>query len=96
VVKLTSEEENARLVSRLLAGEGESECVEYKKDNAEPERIGQYISALANSAALHGQTQAYLLWGVEDATRKVVGTTVHPETVKVGNESLVNWLTTPA
>jgi predicted HTH transcriptional regulator len=43
------------IIKRLLGGSGESECVEFKHNNGNPHRIGEYISALANSAARHGQ-----------------------------------------
>ncbi len=54
--------------------------------------IGEYISALANSAALHDREAGYLVWGVDDATRNVVGTTFKPRWAKKGNEELENWL----
>lgn len=54
--------------------------------------IGEYISALANSAALHGKTAAYLLWGIDDSTHEVLGTTFTPQQEKKGNEELENWL----
>ena len=75
---MTTEEQTSRLVSRLLAGEGESECIEFKHNNDKPDRIGEYISGLANSAALHGQLKAYVLWGIDDASKHVVGTTIDP------------------
>jgi hypothetical protein len=48
-----TEDDTWRLVGRLLAGGGESECVEFKHDNDNPEEVGEYISALATSAAIH-------------------------------------------
>lgn len=71
----------------------ECEWVEFKVNNAEPDEIGEYISALANSAALHGEERAYLIWGIEDETRAVVGTTFRPRERKIGNEELESWLT---
>ena len=70
----------------------ETEWVEFKCNNDNPENIGEYISALANSAALKGKTNAYLVWGVEDETYDVVGTTFKPTQAKKGNEELENWL----
>lgn len=80
------------LVSELLKLPGETEWLEFKHNNADPERIGHYISGLANSAALLGKAQAYLLWGIQDETREIVGTTFQPFSSKVGNEELENWL----
>ena len=70
----------------------ETEWVEFKQNKAEPEEIGEYISALANSAALLGKAQSYLVWGVEDATHHLIGTTFIPARAKVGNEELESWL----
>ena len=80
------------LVKALCRPGGEVEWIEYKQNNADPEKIGQYLSALANAAALNDQTHGYLLWGVEDGTGKPVGTTFDPNTAKKGNEPLETWL----
>lgn len=66
--------------------------MEWKHNNDAPEEIGQYVSALANSAALHGRPAGYIVWGIEDGTKRVVGTTFVPSTRKIGNEDLVPWL----
>ncbi len=42
------------IVRELLALPDETEWVEFKHNFAEPQSIGEYISALANSAALQG------------------------------------------
>ena len=70
----------------------ESECVEFKVNNEEPHMIGKYISALANSATLHDVSKAYLVYGVEDETLKMLGTEFKPKISKKGNEELENWL----
>jgi ATP-dependent DNA helicase RecG len=72
----------------------ETEWLEFKVDNAASEKIGEYISALANAAALHGRACGFLIWGVDDATHELVGTSFDPHTAKVGNEALENWLHT--
>jgi ATP-dependent DNA helicase RecG len=82
----------ARLIDPLRALTHETEWVEFKENNASPEEIGENISALANSAALHEQPVAYLVWGVEDRTHAVVGTSFRPRERKIGNEALENWL----
>ena len=33
-----------------------------------------------------------MVWGIEDGTKKVVGTTFKPRQAKKGNEELENWL----
>lgn len=70
----------------------ETEWLEFKQNKAEPDAIGEYVSALANSAALEGKVAAWLIWGVENDTRAVVGTTFDPAMAKVGNEELESWL----
>ncbi|WP_419621665.1 helix-turn-helix domain-containing protein, partial [Thiolapillus sp.] len=70
----------------------ETEWIEFKRNKEKPEQIGEYLSALANSAALLGKVNAYLLWGVEDDGHAIVGTEFCPSRTKVGNEELENWL----
>ncbi len=82
----------ASLVRELCKLPSETEWLEFKQNRAEPEDIGEYLSALANSAALCGKAFAYLIWGVENETHDLVGTNFVPHTAKVGNEELENWL----
>jgi predicted HTH transcriptional regulator len=70
----------------------ETEWVEFKHNNDNPEEIGEYISALANSAVLCGKSNAYLVWGIDNATHDIIGTTVKPAQIKKGNEELEAWL----
>lgn len=71
----------------------ETGWVEFKENNSNPEDIGEYLSALSNTAALQGQANGYVVWGVKDGDHEVVGTAFHPANSKVGNEDLENWLT---
>lgn len=66
--------------------------VRVKHNNYDKEMIGEYISALSNSAALHSKTNAYLIWGVDDETHEILGTTFAPSSTTKGNEALENWL----
>ena len=34
-----------------------------------------YISALSNAAAYHNEESAYFIWGIDDETHAIVGTT---------------------
>ena len=86
------EQDIANLVNGLRHLPSETEWVEFKKNNSAPQRIGEYISALANGAALASKPSAYVVWGVEDSSHEVVGTGFQPSTEKVGNEPLENWL----
>jgi predicted HTH transcriptional regulator len=80
------------LLHELRAAPEELEWVEFKVNKADPLDLGQYVSALSNSAALAGKAFAYLVWGVDDQTHDVVGTEFRPQAAKVGNEELENWL----
>ena len=80
------------LVNELCKLPAETEWVEFKLNEADPQEVGEYLSALANSAALVGKASAYLIWGVENGTHRVVGTQFFPRDAKVGNEELENWL----
>jgi predicted HTH transcriptional regulator len=81
------------LLHELCSVVGETEWVEFKRNNADPQEIGEYISALSNAAALCGKVNAYVVWGVDDDTRGIVGTTFRPSRAKKGAEDLENWLT---
>lgn len=80
------------LAHELLALPGETGWLELKHNNAEPQEIGEYISALANAAALEGKAKAYLLWGIENDSHVVLGTAFDPAAKRVGNEELESWL----
>lgn len=80
------------IVRKKISSQDEDSVTEFKVNNAQPEIIGEYISALSNSAALKDVSQAFLIWGVEDNTKKIVGTDFYPGSVKQGNEDLESWL----
>lgn len=80
------------LIHELINLPKETEWVEFKLNNCNPEEIGEYISALSNSAALTGKSHGYLLWGIENETHSIIGTDFKPRLAKKGNEELENWL----
>lgn len=82
-------------LSALLCLPREQGTVEFKSNLVDPEDIGQYLSALANTAALHGHHRAWLVWGVADDDHRVTGTSFDPfKTKRAGNQALVMWLQT--
>jgi ATP-dependent DNA helicase RecG len=85
--------ELARLIDRLRTLPTETEWLEFKVNKCDPREIGEYISALSNSAAICGHETAYLIWGIRDSDHAMVGTTFDPQTTRQGNEMLENWLT---
>ena len=62
------------VLERLIA-EWESEVVEFKSvgDSYSTSDIGKYFSALSNEANLRDQEQAWLVFGVDNRSRSVVG-----------------------
>ena len=64
------------LLNRLIDNR-EDEVVEFKrgKDGFSSSDLGKYVSALANEANLRGRERAWLVFGIDDKTRSVVGTT---------------------
>jgi hypothetical protein len=81
------------LVDCLRGLPRETEWLEFKHNNADPEEIGEYLSALANEAALLNQPRGYLIFGIEDASHAVVGCRFDPYTAKAkGNQDLLPWL----
>lgn len=81
-----------KLLRELTTLPHEAEWVEFKCNYANPDEIGEYLSAIANAAALHRKERGYVVWGVDDITHKVVGTKFKPRQEKKGNEELENWL----
>ncbi len=81
------------LVRELSKLPTEVEWVEFKCNNKNPELIGKYISALSNVATLWDKPFAYLVWGIEDGTHKIIGTDFEYRKSKKGNEELELWLT---
>lgn len=80
------------LIERLRKLPAETEWLEYKSNNTEPQMIGEYISALSNSVALNNKEKGYLIWGIDDSTHEIIGTNFCPATAKKGNQELENWL----
>jgi len=85
-------EELVRLVHSLTALPKETEWLEFKLNNWNPDEIGQNMSGVSNGAALHRQPMAYLVWGVENEAHRIEGTTFRPRSAKKGNENLEAWL----
>lgn len=86
------EQELRALLDELRVLPKETEWVEFKYNHAEPQEIGEYISALSNGACLHNQHFGYLVFGIEDETHIAKGTDFKPKQTKIGNEELENWL----
>lgn len=64
------------VVLDLCARNHEEEWFEFKENWFDPIQLGEYISALSNSAAVFGKDNAYFVWGVNDKTHDIVGTSI--------------------
>ncbi|WP_231917328.1 helix-turn-helix domain-containing protein [Staphylococcus croceilyticus] len=80
------------IISEKLNNSSEDTTTEFKVNNTDPKMIGEYISALGNSATLIDKDYAYIIWGIEDTSKNIVGTKFYPHSAKKGNEELLNWL----
>ncbi len=45
------------LVNEIIKLPNETEWIEFKHNNEDPQMIGEYISAISNSAALNGENK---------------------------------------
>ena len=80
------------LIDDLRALPAETSWVEFKHENTDPEGMGKRVSALSNAARVEGQDTAYMVWGVEDGTHHVLGTTFEPDAARVRGQPLSLWL----
>jgi ATP-dependent DNA helicase RecG len=81
------------LLDRLRAEPRESEWLEFKAKRLDAQPLGEYLSALANSACLLGKPRAYLVFGIEDGSHAVVGTEFDPQAeTGQGNQLMPLWL----
>ncbi|MDR4496625.1 MAG: putative DNA binding domain-containing protein [Candidatus Scalindua sp.] len=82
----------SNLIKDFRSLPAETEWLEFKRNRARPDEIGENISALSNSSALLRKYSGYIVWGIEDDNHTIVGTDFLPREKKVGNEELENWL----
>lgn len=82
------------LVNDLTKQSRESEWLEFKQNFHSAEEIGERLSALSNGACIHNQPFGYLVFGIEDKTQLITGTTFKARLHKKGNENLEHWLAT--
>lgn len=65
------------VVQSLIQYNAEEEWFEFKENWFEHHAIGEYISAISNAAALRGKESGYFIWGVNNETHEIVGTTAN-------------------
>lgn len=89
-----SEEQLLDLLKELVEIPRENEFVEFKLNFHSAEEIGKCISALANTVCINSSSFGYLVFGVEDGSNRIVGTSFKAKMYKKGNEDLEHWLST--
>jgi len=80
------------LVNGLREYPAETGWFEFKENNSNPEKIGKLISAISNAARIDDKECGFIVWGINDNTHDVTGTTFQPTSKKVGNEPYEFWL----
>ena len=80
------------MIDDLLAQGKENQWIEFKHNNEAHEMIGELCSALSNSATIYGENKGYCIWGVDDNTKSIIGTTFDPHTKRVNNQPFLIWL----
>ena len=87
-----SEQRDIDLIDELRSYQSEMPWLEFKSNHSDPEQIGKLVSALSNAARFEDKDIAYLIWGIDDNTQKVKGTTFDPFRKRVGNQVFELWL----
>ena len=85
------------VIQNILKYSKEEEWFELKENWFDAQGIGEYISALSNAAAICKKDFAYLIWGINDKTHEITGTTFNFRR-DIKNEPLEHFLarqTTP-
>ena len=80
------------LLETFIALPSETEWLEFKHNNENPQQIGEYLSALSNSAALNNKQFGYIVWGIQDKTHEIIGTQFKPKQAKIKSQELENYL----
>jgi len=89
-----NKEDIDQLIDELQALPRESEWVEFKGDNWNPEKLGSNISALSNAALLEGKRYGYIVYGIEDKTHTIKGTNFDPDKTKIKGQEIENYIAT--
>lgn len=94
----TTNDENIELLDSLVSN-WEDETVEFKEasNDFDTDRIGRYVSALSNEANLVDSKSGWLVFGVNNKTRAVVGTGYGTDSKRIdGLKRQINDCTDPS
>lgn len=78
-------------LKELISLEYENEYVEFKHNWFDKEELGEYISAISNSATERGVEYGYFIWGIDDKTHEIIGT-IFSSNKEINNEPLKHYL----
>ena len=96
--ELTSFLESILEKAKSRGSAGEREWLEFKTNIGEShtsityERLGEYLSGLANAACVKDVAYAYLILGIEDGSWNICGTNLRMETAEWKKQSYELWL----
>lgn len=79
------------IVKELREYDSEREWFEFKENWFKADELGEYISALSNSATIAGKKFAYFVWGINDKSHEIVGTSFNCNQ-DVNHEPLKHYL----
>lgn len=80
-------------LKKFISIHDESEVLDFKENMDDACAIGEYISALGNSALLTHNPAAYMIWGVHDLSKKIVGTKFNPKRDYVNKKNRMPLIT---
>ena len=64
------------ILENLLTFHDEYEWLDFKENWFSKDEIGEYISAISNGAAICGKEFGYIVWGINDSTKEITGTSI--------------------
>ena len=88
-----TDENLKNILEHIVSLPAETEWLELKHNNSDPEMVGKNVSAIMNYLALTDIARGYIVWGIDDKTHEVIGTNFTPETKKCENMEFLFWLT---
>ena len=89
-----TQQELIELLNELVKQPHEGEWMEFKLNFHSEQEIGESLSALSNGACIHNKPLGYLVFGIDDKTHLVKGTTFNAKLHKKGNEDFEHWIAT--
>ncbi len=86
---------NKEFLLKLIEENPECEWIEFKSNYPAKkyyQEIGEYISALSNSAALNEQKYGYMIWGIKNSSKRIIGTNFKYDLEINGSEVFKHYL----